>query len=287
MLNPPKFSSALFSSDARAAVRNRWVAEQHFVYEKTNVADQILLSMHSKGPLVTSVLVPDETGKLKLQMCRTPAEQNNFYTVNRRRSQIKDAQIFTAFGTSWYGFVHGLITNQAMETGAMGQSEAVGLLPVSTDEDTIFGEIGFGRRIPSAADESPAAAIDKRLAMHRALENRVAALEARDLAALEALYTGDAMGSARDYPGSAQVALPSREALMAYHRTLFDSVKDIRVAVMHRLVEPWFALLELLWEGDKDGKRVRFRTADVSAVDSAGRISAQLGYGTAMEPVQR
>src|SRR5262249_42948820 len=127
------------------AIRSRRVADAHFIFEQTNKPDEILLSMKSYDPLHTAVVVDGQYGEAQLVLNRTVVEQKAFYARGRESSNIVGADIFPSIGTDWYGFVHLIVSGQAIDSDHRVQSDVIGLLPSTADEDTISGEMGWSR----------------------------------------------------------------------------------------------------------------------------------------------
>jgi hypothetical protein len=132
-------------SDSRLAerVRSRAVAEAHFVAEVTNDPDEILESMKSYDPLLTTVVVGADARNMQLVMCGSRDEQRAFYAASRAQAHMVTVDLLTTHGGGWYGFVHGLTKGKVLATGDEFTAELIGLLPTTPDEDTIVGEIGL------------------------------------------------------------------------------------------------------------------------------------------------
>ena len=207
--SPPAYGTLAGDTVASRAARSRWVAEQHFVYEVTNDADVILLSMATAEPLVTVVLQPDDadaTG-FRVARCRSVEEQKAFYRANRARRHLVAAELFTSIGADWYGLVDGILTHQVLDTGEVTSTHMCGVLPVSALEDAIIGEIGFG--VP-VVDRPAHDLIAARRRMAHAQAERTRALRAGDLDRLAACYDRAATVVERCDESGGQVVLSGR-----------------------------------------------------------------------------
>lgn len=279
LTGPPVFASGWGDTSASRTARARWIAEQHFVYEQTNDADTILLSMKSTDPLATVVLLPDAEapGGQRLVHITTIADQRRFYVDNRSNRHVVDVCISTSMGGEWYGMVSGVLTHRALDSGAISWSRFVGLLPACEDEDTFLGEIGFGAPLTDvpAADSMR---IRKR-GVHAQAE-RLAALDSGDLRRLADVYAPDAIVVERRYPGAGQVVLRGRDEIGDFYAERLRFLDSPRVGYASTWVDDWASFSEIVWQGSADGQPCEIRTADVStAVDEHGRVVAQIGYG--------
>lgn len=272
-----------------STTRARWAAEQHFVYEVSNDADVILLSMSTGERLVTVVVLPDEsspTGQ-SVSICRTADEQRDFYRANRSRRHIVSADVFTSIGSDWYGLVEGVLLHRILATGELAYTRMVGLLPVSGSEDAIVGELGFG--VP-VVDRPAADVIDARRHVLHVERARHDALLARDPERLAALYAPNATVVERDHPEREQVVLTGRDEIADFYARRFSTWPDARVEPVVTLAEDWFGFEELLWEGYRNGRLEQFRTAAVIETTGPGKsgesglILHQIGYGTEVQP---
>jgi hypothetical protein len=269
-------------------VRSREVAEAHFVAEVSNNPDEILTSMKSYDPLLTSVVVGSDAASLQLVRCRTRDEQRAFYAASRAQAHMVAVDLFTSIGGEWYGFVHGLATGTVLATGESYTAELIGLLPTTPDEDTIAGEVGLSwpLDIGKQGDAPGALAYE-----------RVATMRAHD-AWLEALRSGDAGRVAGRYATGARVAmrhpltgeitgLEGRVAVAAYYRSLFADTAVRAVDVVTRLVDRWFAFTELVVRLSlEDGGEAVAQMADVCVIGRDDTIVVHLGTtaGPAVTP---
>ncbi|HSV82965.1 MAG TPA: nuclear transport factor 2 family protein [Ramlibacter sp.] len=279
----PNFASDLRPSHHRAIARARWVAEQHFVYELSNDADTILLSMRSHGPLTTAVMLPDPSGRLSLMQCRDREEQHAFYSRNRSKRRISAADISTVVGSDWYSFVSGSLTHAELSTGAATHSRFAGILPITDGEDTIAGELGFGlaeSEVAAMGAQSSA----RRRAFMQVQQQWLAAINSGNLAQLSQLYAESAQLAERESPGTAQAACHGRSAIEAYYAGMFQRLGQPVVDVLRKCTEDWYAFAELVWEfeGAAGGIR-RMRTATITSLDPQGRIAFQLGCATDLQ----
>lgn len=281
----PAYASPPSDTPAFRAARGGWIAEQHFVYEVSNDADTILLSMAAGQRLVTVVLQPDDTSGtgFRVALCRTVEEQKAFYRANRSRRHIAEAEVFGTIGSEWYGFVEGLLTHRVLETGELTTTHMCGLLPVSATEDVIIGEIGFG--VP-VVEQTAQESIQARRRARRIQDERTRALQAADLQRLAELYDPEASVVERAYPSGAQVVLSGRDAIVAFYADRLSRWSKPRVEPIVAIGQPWYGFEELLWAGSRDGNREQFRTAAVFQLsDTDGRIAHQIGFGTAVSTV--
>jgi hypothetical protein len=279
---PPVYPTPPSDTPEFRAARGGWIAEQHFVYEVSNDADTILLSMATGERLVTVVLQPDNASgtEFRMALCRTVDEQKAYYRASRSRRHIAAAEVFGTIGSEWYGFVEGLLTHRVLETGQLTTTLMCGLLPVSAVEDVIIGEIGFGVAV---VERTAQQSIEARRRARRIHDERAHALQSGDLKQLAALYDAEASVVERAYPSGAQVVLSGREAIVAFYAERLNRWSNPRVEPIVAIGEEWYGFEELLWAGNRDGTPEQFRTAAVFQPSDAGdRIVHQIGFGTAL-----
>src|SRR3974390_2820101 len=166
------------SRDVYGRLRTRRVAEQHFDAEITNNIDEILQSMKTYNPLFTSTIL-DPTGN-KIFRCNTVDEQREFYRARREHSNMIKFDVRPSAGGDWYGFVQAISHNQAIATGEVFESEVVGLLPITPDEDTIAGEIGMSMPPYGYQGDVPGALPRQRVALAELLTRWIDALRKSD-----------------------------------------------------------------------------------------------------------
>jgi hypothetical protein len=281
----PMYPTPSVDTAAFRAARGGWIAEQHFVYEVTNDADIILLSMATAEPLVTVVLQPDESSGtgFRIALCRSVDEQHAFYRASRGRRHIVQADVFTSVGADWYGFVEGLLTHRVLETGELTSTHMCGVLPVSMLDDVIIGEIGFG--VP-VVDQPAQTTIEARRRMRHVQEERTRALQAGDLDRLAQCYSPAATVVERSYPSGQQVVLSGRDSVLAFYDERIHQWSGPRVERIVSHAADWYGFEELLWAGNRNGYAEQFRTAAVfQPSDDHQTIGQQIGYGTSLSVV--
>ena len=269
---------------AARAVRSRRVAEAHFTFEQTNDPDEIMLSMKSYDPLHTAVVLDGPGGSDELVLNRTTVEQRDFYVRSRESGNFVAAEVFTSIGSDWYGFVHLIVTGEAISSGERGDMEVIGLLPSTIDEDTIAGEMGWTR--PASARPLGPGVPYHRVAIAHVHAQWLDLVRGMDARGLSELYSDNVFGALRDYPADQHAPLTGRTAVQDHYASLFLRYRIIDLDVVLRLVEDWYLLAELRWELE-DGDRNRFvhRTADIMVLDDEHRIRRHIGYGTDFHPL--
>jgi hypothetical protein len=266
-------------SAALRAIRSRRVADVHFVSERTNDADEILLSMKSYDPLCTAVIMDPPGSDPVLVLNDSIALQREFYSRSRKLSHIVDAEIFTSVGGGWYGFVHLLLTHRTVEDGTIGVSDVIGLLPTSPDEDTIAGEMGWAK--PAYARSRSGDDVPRhRVESARTHESWLAAARDADASRLAELYSDRALGAIRAYPFDRHAPFRGRAEVEERYTELFASVQVEAVDVVLRIVDDWYILAELRWQTSQLGVLSSFSTADILLIDDDNLIRSHVGYGT-------
>jgi SnoaL-like domain len=267
-------------------IRSREIAESHFVVELSNDPDVILTSMKSYAPLLTTVVVPGESGTARLVTCATPEEQRAFYAASRSQAHMTHVDLFTSIGGDWYGFVHGVVTSKVLATSEQYTAELVGLLPSTPDEDTVAGEIGLGWPMPGVKlGDGPGQVAHERVAAMRAHDAWLDALRRGDVQAIGDLYAQDAQAALRD-PASGEIrCLEGREAIRRYYADLLGGTRVNSLDVVVRMVDRWFVFSELVARLDYPAKgEVIARLADVCVMGADNQILFHLG--TAAGPDQ-
>jgi hypothetical protein len=260
-------------------IRSREVAEAHFVSEVSNDPDEILTSMKSYDPLLTSVVVGSNAAAMQLVRCSTRDEQRAFYAASRAQAHMVEVELFTSLGGEWYGFVHGLATGEVLATGESYTAELIGLLPTTPAEDTIAGEIGLSWPLDVGKQgDAPGGLAFERVATLRAHHAWLAALRSGDTGQIAAGYAPDARVAMRHPLSGAITGLEGRTAVADYYRSLFADTAVRAVDVVTRLVDRWFVFTELVMRlGLADGGDVLVQAADVCVIDRDDRILVHLG----------
>lgn len=276
-------ASHMLEDTAIRAIRSRSVADQHFVFEMRDSADEILVSMKSDDPLHTAVIMND-----RLVVIGTVDEQRRFYQARFDNqpgdgSGIIGADIISSIGTDWYGFDHLITKGRDPVTGRPHGTEVAALLPATEDEPTIAGEMGWARPDYAKASHGDGLPLG-RVEIAEVHAAWLARAKAMDAAGLAELYSDDAQGAVRDYPDHRHVPFESRAEVQRVYEGIFarNKVRDINVVL--RLVEDWFVLAELRWviEGRDT---TTFRTAHLMGLTNDNLIRAHIGYGTNPEKV--
>jgi hypothetical protein len=266
----------------QAAIRARKVAENHFVYEATNDPDEIMRSMKSYDPMHTAVLLqtPDQAG-LEVIVLGTLAEQHAHYAETRALAHMTGLpDVFTSVGSEWYGFVHFVMGVNPLGTDDLIPLEVIGLLPVTPDEDTVAGELGWARTAEAKRGNGDAPPFGRAEILH-AHERWLAALRDGDTARLSSCYAPAAVGAVRGYPTADHVEFHDRDEAAATYDALLGRHRSREVEVVLRIVEDWFLLTELRWTvTDTDQTVSTFRTAELFLVGQDDAILGHLGYGT-------
>jgi len=260
-------------------VRSREVAEAHFVAEVTNDPDEILESMKSYDPLLTTVVVGTNAANMQLVRCSTRDEQRAFYVSSRAHGHMVTVDLFTSLGGEWYGFVHGLTTGTVLATGDEYTAELIGLLPTTPDEDTIAGEIGLSWPLDVGKQgDAPGVLAFERVATARTHDAWLDAFRSGDPARVTECYGVDAHCAMRHPLSGEVVALEGRDAVGAYYRALLSEITVRSVDVVTRLVDRWFVFTEvavaLESAGGADGVA---RLADVCVIGQDDTIVVHLG----------
>jgi hypothetical protein len=260
-------------------VRSRQIAEAHFVVELSNDPDEILTSMKSYAPLLTTVVVPGEGGSPRLVRCATPEQQRAFYAASRSQAHMTRVDLFTSIGGDWYGFVHGVVTSKVLSTSEIFTAELVGLLPSTSDEDTVAGEIGLGWPLGHGKlGDGPGQVGQERVATMGVHDAWLEALRLGEARRISALYAPGAQAAWR-HPVTGEVTcLEGSDAIGAFYADLFATTKVSSVDVVVRLVDRWFVFTELVARLDHTaGGEVVARLADICVIGADDRILVHLG----------
>ena len=260
-------------------VRSRAVAEAHFVAEVTNEPDQILESMKSYDPLLTSIVVGADAKNMQLVMCGTRDEQRAFYAASRAQAHMVTVDLFTTLGGGWYGFVHGLTKGKALATGDEYTAELIGLLPTTPDEDTIAGEIGLSWPLDVGKQgDAPGALAFERVATLRTHDAMLDAFRSGDAMRVAECYAVDARCALRHPLSGEVVALEGRDAVGTFYDALLSETTVRSVDVVTRLVDRWFVFTELVVAMHlAGGREVETRLADVCVIGQDDAVLVHLG----------
>ena len=260
-------------------IRSREVAEAHFVAEVTNDPDEILTSMKSYDPLLTSVVVGNDAGSMQLVQCSTRDAQRAFYAASRAQAHMTDVDLFTSLGGEWYGFVHGLATGKLLATGESYTAELIGLLPTTPAEDTIAGEVGLAWPLDvGKLGDAPGALAFERVATKRAHDAWLDAFRRRDADGIAARYATDARVAMRHPLTGEVVGLEGRETVADYYRGLLADATVRTVDIVTRLIDRWFVFTEfVVCLGLTGGGDVVAHTADVCVIGRDDSILVHLG----------
>jgi hypothetical protein len=265
-------------------IRSREIAESHFVAELSNTPNIILTSMKSYDPLRTTVVVPEPSGLLHMVCCTTRDQQRTFYATSRARSHMVNVDVFTSVGGDWYGFVHGTVTSEALETSKRFTSELLGILPATVDEDTIAGEIGLGWPFGlEKMGDAPGEPALERVATLKAHNAWLDAFRLGDPESIASLYTDGAQFAMRNPVDGEISAVEGRSAIVGYYGNLLARTKVTSVDVVMRIIDRWFVFTELLVGIDHPARgHTVTRMADVCVMGTDNRIMVHLG--TAPDP---
>lgn len=266
-------------------IRSREIAESHFVVELSNDPDVILTSMKSYAPLMTTVVVPGESGAPRLVRCTTPEEQRAFYAASRSQAHMTQVDLFTSIGGDWYGFVHGVVTSKVLATSQEYTAELIGLLPSTPDEDTIAGEIGLGWPMAQVKlGDGPGEVAHERVAAMRAHDAWLNALRRGDVQGIGDLYAEDAQAALRD-PASGEIScLEGRDAIRGYYADLLAGTRVSSIDVVVRIVDRWYVFTELVARLDYPARgEVVARLADVCVMGADNKILLHLGTSAGPE----
>ena len=260
-------------------VRSREVAEAHFVAEVSNDPDEILMSMKSYDPILTSVLVGSDAASMQLVRCSTRDDQRAFYVASRAQAHMVDVELFTSIGGEWYGFVHGLATGKVLATGESYTAELIGLLPTTPAEDTIAGEVGLSWPLDvGKLGDAPGALAFERVATKRAHDAWLDAFRSSDADAIVAHYATDARVAMRHPLTGDVTGLEGHEAVADYYRGMLADATVRGADVVTRLIDRWFVFTELVvCLALNDGRDVVAQTADVCVIDRDDRVLVHLG----------
>lgn len=266
-------------------IRSREIAESHFVVELSNDPDVILTSMKSYAPLLTTVVVPGESGAPRLVRCATPEEQRAFYAASRSQAHMTQVDLFTSIGGDWYGFVHGVVTSKVLTTSQQYTAELIGLLPSTADEDTIAGEIGMGWPMAQVKlGDGPGEVAHERVATMRAHDAWLDALRRGDVQGIGDLYAHDAQAALRN-PATGEIScLEGREAITGFYADLLAGTRVNSIDLVVRIVDRWFVFTELVARLDSPARgEVVARLADVCVMGADDKILLHLGTSAGPE----
>jgi hypothetical protein len=268
-------------------VRSREVAEAHFVAEVTNDPDEILESMKSYDPLLTTVVVGTGATDMQLVRCVTRDEQRAFYAASRSHGHMVTVDLFTSLGGEWYGFVHGLTKGVVLATGDEYTAELIGLLPTTPDEDTIAGEIGLSWPLDVGKQgDAPGALAVERVATRRTHDAWLDAFRSGDPARVAECYAVDAHCAMRHPLTGEIVGLEGQGAVAEYYRALLSAASVRSVDVVTRLTDRWYVFTELVVRLESAaGVHVVARLADVCVIGQDDTILVHLG--TSAGPASR
>ena len=225
-----------------------------------------------------------------------------YYDQMREGVDIVASRQLRRITTEWYVFNHSIATIR--HTGTVGGVAGTGrehrvqsavLFPVT--EDGILGEVPWNRHtwaelvqgVPEreSRPDDPIAIELRNLDAHDAYAD---VLRTGDVAGLDGVITPDFCMASRNYAGAEpmtahQSAAAAAEHIRAFHRAL----EVLEVIVLNRVVTEWFVFAEHLWRlRSRDAAVVPvdgefdLKTAAIYPVDAAGRLAAELGYGTDM-----
>lgn len=281
--------------DIADVVRCRRIAEQHFDYEMSNDVDHIMKSMKSYEPMFTSLIVDpksidprflvplpgiSESGP-GLTRCHTPDEQKAFYLESRKRMNIADAQLFTSVGSDWFAFIHLIVTMRSPSSGELTDCEALGLLPVTPDEETIAGEIGLTFPPYAKQGDAPGAPALERASTLRVHLAWLDGLNSRDPEKMRSAYADGVIATIYNPLDGSVVERGGAQSVASFYEDLFDAYPSVSVDVVMRIIDRWYVFTELRWQvADGSGSQSWFRTADIAVVNPDNKIVTHLGLGT-------
>jgi hypothetical protein len=267
--------------DVRGAIRARRIAENHFLHELSNDPDEILRSMKSTDPLFTTILRNTASGNNDIFRCRTIAEQREFYRSGREHMDMTETPMFTSIGADWYGFVHGMTTSRIKANGTTVQTEIIGLLPSTPDEDTIAGEIGLSMPIFGKQGDEPGTLPLQRVETLALFQQWFAALQSGDADQVAALYADRIQAALFDSLEGQVAIVRGKEAVREHYSRLFAGCHIVTIELVLRLIDRWYIMAELLWNVSQPGRdETWFRTTDILVPTPENEIVSQLGIGT-------
>jgi hypothetical protein len=275
------------------------------------VAVHVAAEFANDIPLIIESISPDcrypmlhrgEDGGLTLQVITDLDGAREYYSQMRQGVDITGSRQIRRITTEWYVFNHSIATMR--HTGMVGGVAGTGrehyiqsttLFPVT--EDGILGEVPWNRHtwaeivqgVPER-EARPDDPIAVELRNSDALDAYAAALRSGDAALLDGVITPDFRMATRNYfvpAAGPMTATETAEAAAEHLRAMHRAVEVLDLVVINRVAAEWFVFGEYLWrlrsrdrslvdvEGEFD-----LKTAAIHPVDAAGRLVAELGYGT-------
>jgi hypothetical protein len=259
-------------------IRSKEVAEAHFVAELRNDPVEILKSMKSYEPLLTTIIAGADHKQPRLLRCATLDEQRAFYAAGRSRANMTRVDLLTSIGSDWYGFVHAVTTWEPVGGGNETATEIVGILPRTPDEDTIAGEVGAGWPVGfGKLGDLPGEVTRERVATVRSHDSWLEALRQGDPRRIGECYS-ERVRAALRHPFTGEITcLEGRQAVVSYFADLLRDAKvsDLRLAM--RVVDRWYIASEMAFDlvDRTRGDRLA-RVADVCVMDEDNKILVQL-----------
>jgi ketosteroid isomerase-like protein len=265
--------------------RARRIAEAHFTSEVTNDVDVIMRTMVAGDFLATAVLENPPEGR-RLVICRDAAEQHEHYRDVRQRIDVVGADLFTSFGGTFYGFVHGIVYVDVHATGERRRpNELIAVLPIASHEEAIIGEIGGSRPVDAKGCGLPDRPPLDRVANLNVYNAWLAGLRNSDIEAVADHYH-ETITAAIRMPGDRDLrALNGIAELRVHYDELFASFEIEAIDEIARLIDCWYVFTELEWTlRSPDGTRFVYRSANALILGEDDRLIVDIGYGTDLEP---
>jgi hypothetical protein len=285
LLSPQEYDRA-----ARASVWTGSRVDRHVQTEFTNDTDQILATVAEHDRLVYSVGQADDTGVIQLHAMSSRAGARAHYDTVRIAADVLAWKPFTELRTGWYVFYDGVVTMGLKPGGELVDYESIVLFPMGP-EDGILGELAWSihpdaKHADRTSEEMPNPPPLTKVENLQLLDDLVEAMRTANVEAIAGLLSDDVGTSLRDYAGGRPYHdVQGNLAAIKYYEDLFKTFDVSAIELVNRVIGEWFIFAELLWtarslNGHAPNEQVRFCTAVMYPINTAGRIHAQIGWGT-------
>lgn len=272
---------------ALAAAESRDRIWAHAESEKSPLLEDILATLTPAqdtswmGGLCWAAPLVGTDGTVILQVHTDESDVERYYSaVKQGRTLDSYSEPITELYSSWYGLVE--VRARLIDPAGqpMPEFDWVLLCPVDGSSG-IAGELLWGA-FPHEAPPKSMSQVD-RADMYAAY---LAGLRSNDAEAVLDLFSENAVGAGRDYPGDRCVALRNKDEFRSHWDRFFATYEVIDLRSTTFVNRGWYLFSELHWtvRHRRSGESQWFMTADHLHIGSTGKFWVKLGFGTPPEP---